>query len=303
LVVILLLSELFLRQMDTSYKIKNQQLMASADSIELLILGNSHENYGLAPRQFSVYAFNLAQVGQSLYFDKRIALGRIDRLKKLKYVLLGIDFHSLYFSNFGILNLCSYYGYGVDGKNTMPLLSGYSYLAGYGPGLLKEFIERSLDKKYKTIKALDVESGVNFEEPFEKGFLPLTNDTDLQDTLSQQRAGYFNHLVQKSEERGDIMKDLEDFITVLKGRNITPILITMPCYGPFRELLDHRVQEQNKTDILAMAEKFQIAWWDYFELPLSADYFFDCDHLNGKGAAVFSDMVNKRIEALKSPGH
>ena len=303
LVVILLLSELFLREMETGFKIKNQQLIASADSIELLILGNSHENDGLDPRQFSVYAFNLAQVGQSLYYDKRIALSHIDRLKKLKYVLIGVDFHSLYYSDFGMVDLCVYYGYGVGGKNRMSLLSKCSYLAGYKQWMLKEFMERSLDKKYKVVKALDVESGVNFGEPFVKGFVPYTNETDLRDTLLQERAGYFNHLVQESQERGDIIRDLEDFITALKRRNIIPILITTPCYGPFRELLDHRVQEQNKTDILAMAEKFQIAWWDYFELPLSADCFYNCDHLNGRGAAVFSGIVNKRFEALKSSGH
>jgi hypothetical protein len=302
LVVLLLLCELFLRGMETSYKIKKEQLVASAGAVEVLILGNSHENYGVDPRQFSPYAFNLAQVGQPLYFDKRITLNYIDRLKKLKYVLIGVDFHSLYFSDEGIRDLWSYYGYGVDCKDTLPVLWKCSYLAGYKVGLTSEFMKRALDKKYRVVKALDVESGVNYNEPFVKGFVPLKNDTDLRDEHSKLRAEYFNSLVHQSQERADVLSDLADFISSLKHRNITPILLTMPCYGPYRELLDPWVRERNKIDMQGISDKFHIPWWNYFEWPLSADCFANCDHLNGRGAAIFSGMLNRRIGALNKRG-
>jgi hypothetical protein len=302
LVLVLLVWELFLRGIETSYKIRNEQLVASAGEVELLILGNSHESCGLDTRQFSLYAFNLAQVGQSLYFDKRIALNYIDRLKKLKYVLIGVDFHSLYFSDEGIRDLWSYYGYGVDCKNNLPALWKYSYLAGYKVGMTKEFMGRFLDKRYRLIKALDLEPGMYFDEPLVKGFVPLMNRTDLQARYCKERADDFNRIVHQSQERGDIISDLEDFVNTLKKRNITPILLTMPCYGPYRELLDPRVREQNKTDIQGISDKFHIPWWDYFQLPLSADCFANCDHLNARGAAIFSGVVNRRMEALNNRG-
>src|ERR1700743_723210 len=166
LAVLLLFFECFLREMDTTYKIKARELDSVANKVQVLILGNSHAAIGLDPRQFSMYAFNLAAVGQSLYFDKRVALKYIDRLKGLKYVLISVDFHSLYFSDEDYRNLWSYYGYGVEYKDKTPVLSKYSYLFGYKPVFLLEFLQRAVSKKYRIAKALDVESKANMDEPF-----------------------------------------------------------------------------------------------------------------------------------------
>ena len=161
---------------------------------------------------------------------------------------------------------------------------------------------RFLDKKYRLIKALDLDPGMYFDEPLVKGFVPLKNDNNGQTEHCEKRADDFNDLVHQSQERGDIVGDLEDFVNILKKRNITPILFTMPCYGPYRELLDRRVREQNRKDIQGIADKFHIPCWDYSELSMNADCFFNCDHLNGRGAAIFSGMLNQRIGALTNPG-
>jgi hypothetical protein len=56
----------------------------------------------------------MAQVTQSLYFDKRIAIKYIDDIPNLKYAIIGLDFHSFYFSSqTKMRDLMSYYGYGI----------------------------------------------------------------------------------------------------------------------------------------------------------------------------------------------
>ncbi|HEX9504031.1 MAG TPA: hypothetical protein VF974_07010 [Patescibacteria group bacterium] len=285
--------------MGTSYQIKNEQLVECNKDVELLILGNSHAAYGLDPEQFALNAFNLAQVTQSLYFDKRITLKHLNEMKKLKYVLISVDFHSLYFSDEGYRNLWTYYGYGVDYKKEAPILSKWSHAIGYNPKISIEFIKRGLDKKYNRIKAIDVESGVDLSRPIVKGFFAYKDSTDLQKDHLQKRASEFNSMVLPSKERNEIIKDLEDFIDELKKRNIIPILVTLPCYGPYRDLLDKKVQEQNKADILNLCEKYQIQYWDYFTMPLKEDLFFNCDHLNEKGSAYFSAIINTRLESMK----
>jgi len=293
-----LLLELFLRKVDTSYQIKNEQLAECDKDVEVLILGNSHATYGLDPAQFALHAFNLAQVTQSLYFDKRITLKHLDEMKRLKYVLISVDFHSLYFSDEGYRNLWSYYGYGVDYKKAPSILSKWSRAIGYNPKISMEFVKRGLDKKYHTIRAIDVESGVDLSRPIANGFFAYKDSTDLQMGQLQKRAAEFNSMVLPSKERSEIIEDLDNFIDELKKRNIVPILITLPCYGAYRDLLDKKVQDQNKTDILTLCEKYQIQYWDYFTLPLKDDLFFNCDHLNEKGAAYFSAIVNTRLVSM-----
>jgi DltD protein len=292
-------AEMYLRHVPTSYSIKDTQLTATAGDVQLLILGNSHATYGLDPRLFSVNAFNLASVNQSLYFDKRITLKYIDELTKLKYVLISVDYHSLYFSDEGFRDTWSYYGYGVDYKHTLPLATRASYLYGYKGVLALEFMKRSFQKKYKIIRSVDVDFDLDMDHPYEKGYVGKVNGPYLAEKDTRDRAGFFNDIVHNSDERPVIIADLENFIDTLKSRHITPILITLPCYGPYREFLDKKVMEQNATDIQAICNKEQVRYWDYFTMPLDSSYFYNSDHVNEKGAAAVTADVNKRVEELE----
>lgn len=302
LIFILLVFELFLRKMDTSYKVKREQIRSSGRDAEVLIVGNSHAAR-LDPREFSLDAFNLAQVNQSLYFDRRITTKYLDQFKKLKYVLISVDFHSLYFSDEGDRNVWSYYGYGIDYKHSMPIPEKVSYLAGYKTKFMLEFAKRYLTGKYRVIRGLEVEEAADLSQPIVKGFVPY-RDTSITSMMSEaymnERAGYFNNMVHTSHERSEILADLEGFIADLKARNISPVLITMPCYAPYRGLLDKNVLERNRTDILTLSEKYKIPYWDYFTMPLSPDSYLNCDHLNGKGSLIVSDSLSRDLERLKS---
>lgn len=300
ILLVLGLAELYLRHIPTSYKIKHTQLTASAGDIQLLILGNSHATYGLDPSLFTLNAFNIASVNQSLYYDKRITLKYIDELKKLKYVLISVDFHSLYFSDEGFRDTWSYYGYGIDYKHSLPMGTRISYLYGYKGALALEFMKRSFQKKYKIIRSVDVDFDLDLDHPYTKGYVGKVNGPYLAEKDNRDRAKFFNDIVHTSNERESIIADLEGFIDSLKKRNITPILITLPCYGPFRAYLDTTVMEQNKIDIQAICSKEQVRYWDYFTMPLDSNYFYNSDHVNEKGAAIVSTDVNRRIEALET---
>jgi len=293
------LAELYLRHVPTSYNIKEAQLTANSWNIELLILGNSHATYGLDPRLFSLSAFNIASVNQSLYFDKRITLKYIDELPKLKYVLISVDYHSLYFSDEGYRDTWSYYGYGINYKDSLSIATRLSYLYGYKGALALEFMKRSFQKKYRIIRSVDVDFDLDLDHPYTKGFVGKVNGPYLAETDNRDRAKFFNDIVRTSNERESVIADLEDFIDTLKKRNITPILITLPCYGPYRAYLDKTVMAQNTIDIQAICSKEQVRYWDYFTMPLDSIYFYNSDHVNEKGAAIVTKDVNRRIEELE----
>jgi hypothetical protein len=68
------LMDTWLRNMDTMYKEKMNGIKRSKNCIQVLILGNSHADYAVDPDYFSLQTYNIANVNQSFYFDKRIAL-------------------------------------------------------------------------------------------------------------------------------------------------------------------------------------------------------------------------------------
>ena len=298
-ILFFLILEVFLQTMGNSYRIKDEQLKQCKDSVQLLILGNSHATYGLDPAQFSIPAFNLAQVSQSLYYDRRITSKYLSGMKSLHYVLISVDFHSLYFSDEGYRNLWTYYGYGVAGDGMISLLPKYSRAIGYQPKFITEFVKRKFSGKYRSFKALDVETGVDLGHPIKNGFFAYKDSSELSPASLQKRADEFNLMVSRKEERTTVLKDLETFISDLQVRRITPILITLPCYGPYRVLLNRDVQRKNEEDIRYLTEKYKISYWDYFTLPMEADYFFNGDHLNSKGARYVSGLVSARLDSLR----
>jgi hypothetical protein len=293
--------EIYLRGINTTYKIKEKELISNQNKIELLILGNSHSVYGIDPNQFDLIAYNLANVNQSLYFDKRIVLKHIDELTNLRFVIISLDCHSLYFSSQTIIrDTWSYYGHGIEYKNEMPNLSKISYLNGYTNKVAINFLEKDFSKKYNKIKAIDVEEGVDLNEKITKGWFSLngTNKKIMNEENYQIRANLFNEIIKNSTEKKEILNDLEDFIFQLKARKITPILLTIPCFAPFRKQLNDTLIEQTTKDIINLANKNNIRYWNYFGLPLDETNFYNCDHLNYYGARIFSKTLNTKMKNL-----
>lgn len=299
IIILLLFVEVYLCQINTSYSEKIKGLEHNAENIEILFLGNSHTAYGIDPKQFDLSAYNAAQVSQSLYFDKRITLKYIQKLLNLKFVVIGLDYHSLYFSSqTQARNIWSYYGYGIEYKNEVPFLSKISKLNGYTNKIALNLFEKDRSGKYDRIKALDVEKGVNLNTTIQNGafFLDGTDWKSMEEQHCQNRAGYFNALVQQSKEKNEVVSDLKDFINQLRSKNITPIFITVPCYDKYVSKLNQEQLTYNVNYIKRMSNELNIEYWDYVDLKMKNESFYNCDHLNKNGAIAFSKILNNQLK-------
>lgn len=300
IIILLLFVEVYLRQINTSYSEKIKGLEHNAGNIEILFLGNSHTAYGIDPKQFDLNAYNAAQVSQSLYFDKRITLKYIDKLVNLKYVVIGLDYHSLYFSSqTSSRNIWSYYGYGIEYKNEVPFLSKISRLKGYTNRIALNLFEKDKSGKYDRIKALDVERGVNLNSPIQNGtfFLEGMDLKSMEEQHCLNRAGYFNAIVKESKEKNEIVSDLKDFIKQLRSKNIIPIFITVPCYDKYVSKLDQEHLFYNLKYIEKMTNELNVEYWDYINLKMKKNDFYNCDHLNKNGAITFSKILNNQLKS------
>ncbi|GAA4278936.1 hypothetical protein [Aquimarina mytili] len=293
LAVVTLVFEIYLRTMNTEYKQKITGLSANYNTIEILALGNSHAYNGVDPRQFDLEAYNMAAGNQSLYFDKRITLKHIDSLKNLKYVLISFDQHSLYFSSQGIRDTWLYYDYDIKYKDKTEFWNDISHFwLGYTPRIAVSIVKDKLLEQFKDTRS--------HSEEVIKGFMPHYGSVANSFTPAgiKKKANYFNREVQNSIEREENLADLDDFITQLKKKDITPILFTLPMYTDIYPHLIKEYVNQNKKDAQYLTEKHNIQHWDFSDGGEDKSLFYNNDHLNQKGAEFFSKKMNMQLKKL-----
>jgi hypothetical protein len=301
--IIIFSSDTFLRNQNSLYKEKYKGALKYKDSIEIIILGNSHANYGVDPNAFDLFAYNLANAAQSIYFDKRITLSLIPYLKKLKYVFISVDYHSLYFSSQGSReDIWSYYGNGIKYKKANYLLANISpTLFGYTPrvswSLFKKKIVNNL--KYGTdIIDFDVENGVNVKDSIVKGFISFEGNNGSAFIIDKykHKAYGFNELIEASNEKDEVLADLKDFLEILIENKITPILFTSPTYQEYNKYLDKSVINNNIKEIKNICEKYNLAYLDFMNSNIfEKNDFYNADHLNKKGANKLAKILNNWV--------
>jgi vacuolar-type H+-ATPase subunit F/Vma7 len=288
--------EIYLRRIDTTYTEKEKGILQHPKKIEVLILGNSRPTLGIDPNQFEWYAYNLANVAQPFYYDKRIALKYLDQLSNLKYVFITVDCGSLNYSRMNSREIWSYYGNGIEYKNEMTFLPKYSYLNGYSTSIALKLLKNDLSGKYDVIKAIDLDTEYDLNKPIIKGFFGYkgTRAEGLSSAHIFKRAGKGLD-VGISSENEEITKDLEEFIRILKAKNITPILLTMPCHKDYVKVLNKNMVKRAEGNYQMLAQKYQFEYWNYLNFQMERNDFHDCDHLNIKGAIKFSKVLNGRL--------
>ncbi|MBL7890344.1 MAG: hypothetical protein JNL24_12370 [Bacteroidia bacterium] len=301
---VLAVFEFYSRSVPSNYSYKKEGLLKSKDSIQILFLGNSHSAYAFNPKEFR-NAYNIAQVAQSIYFDKRILVNYIEDLKELKFVFIGIDFHSFYFSDQNQRNYWSYYSYGINYKDRLNFWKKNIYFLGYSPRVLMKNIREQFKLNSGSKRAVDVENGVVPNVELYNGFFSFIGSDikSFADSTYAKRASYFNELVAQSTELNSVLKDLDELLLLLKTKNIKPILITTPCYAPYRGKLNRAFLNRNKWIVDSITQRHNIPYWNYFELNLDSTFYYNCDHLNIKGASMFSRLVSTRLDSLKNNIH
>ena len=295
--------DVYLRKVNTLSSAKYDGLIDIKKNIDVVFLGNSHANYGINPYYFNNFnAYNLANVSQKIYFDKRILKKAMnDGVSNLKYVFISVDYHSLYRSSQGLRNTWYYYKHGIKYKNKKYVKERISpFIWGYTPkvavSLLKKEITRSIWHPNSVIN-FDVENGVDLNDTLINGFIGYTvqNKMLFNKLKYKTRAKSFKENSLESERR-EVIVDLESFIDFLKKNNIEPILFSSPTFREYNQYLDSVTIQKNKNDIKKICKKFDIQYWRYNEdIRFLYEDFFDPDHLNKKGAAKLSSILDSRL--------
>ena len=303
---LVIIMDLYLGNMNSLYKEKTEGLKKEAHEIEILILGNSYAAYGVDPNYFTDYAFNIANPGQSIYFNKEITLQNLENLKKLKYVFISLDYHSLYFSSQrGDRNIFSYYGNGIKHPSENYKKADISpFLFGYDPKVSFSLLKKGILNKWKFrdhnfFIDYDVELGVLHTDTIEKGYISFsgTDRNVFNNNYYTDRINRHNDLINNSTEEEMVLNELDELITKLHSKGITAIFFSTPTFKDYNILLDPDIITDNNLITEKLCKKYNMEFWDYaINHDFTKDEFFNPDHLNKKGAARFSKMLDSRLK-------
>ena len=285
------------------YRLKPLEVISS--DVETLILGASHTqaigNQEIIKNQ---NCYNTSMGGQDLLHTFLILKSFIEKMNKLKTVVVELEYHSLGY-NFADFNQVwkdrQYYTYTnqLDHNDWVSQLLAkstfqrsnrdFSYLINIfsnqkqEPIRIKEIIESLKERKTVAQK---------------NDFIPLTNkEFNLTDckkrAFEQSRIKYKKSLVPQNKEI------LEKIIQLSKVKNINLILLNTPktsCY--IDNYLTNKEMGKMKNEIKFILKKYKLEYYDFLESKSFNDSdFADYDHLNVKGV---SKLIKKIYFLTKS---
>lgn len=284
--------ELRLRALPTSYSQKNAGFERMAPDLDTLVLGASEAAEGVDAGALGPHAYNMANVGQSLYCDRGLFAWALPRAPKLKRVLWGVSFQSL--------------GYHLEG--TAEAWRSVSYFREFG--VLPEEGLRGMDFRFA--------SAVLFYEPFTalrwaltgQGLstptltatgqdpLPCASDEDLLDikinpmTAARRAATHegLTHLdaVDSNLEEIKALKRLAD------ARGVSVALFFPPVTKDYAHAINLGQRNLMVGRLKSLAAEQGMELKDYFQDPRFEDGdFFDVDHLCTQGSEKFSAILAK----------
>lgn len=284
--------EIFYRTVPNNYTFKNELIKTKSDSVEVLIFGDSHTFYGLNPKYFSKPVLNMANVSQTIYFDKLLFEEHVDYLDSLKFVIIPIEYTTLSQIDNSQEDYWRKYFYATQMELNVPTIKWfdpkqYSLALTQKLGKTGTYVKNFLDDK--TLIGCDENGWGN------------TYVTTL-DSLELNRLA---KLISRKHDDGsmDFTKNLnriKDIIERCTEKNIKVVLVNMPVSQPYLKLLN---QEEVKA-ISAISKKLDETYSNVINVNLLYDDrfmqndFHDADHLNINGAKKCSEIINNIIENL-----
>jgi len=284
--------EIKLSQIPNTYNKKREFLESQLQEIEILTAGSSHGD-AINPDYIKLKTFTLNNAAQDLYYDVQLINKYLDKMPKLKLVILPISYFSL--------------EYQMDRTKTWTLAPFYYYFWGIPPQHWNSFLNPryfSLTAAYGWEKVLQyIENGFtdNSWEIMKTTGWWLQGNQELEDTPHESQMGLYSiqmqHIeIMKAERIPANMKLLENFIVACQSRNIMVALITTPVHHSYSDFMDPFKYQTMQNNIQYLVDQYHVSYHNYLEDPRFLDSdFYSRDHVNTKGSIKFSEIIDKEI--------
>ena len=271
------------------YTHKKELLEERLDELEVLILGSSHTYLGINPALLQSRAFNLAATAQTLYFDKFLLEKYIDRLPRLKKLVLPVSYPSLgseSYKNPGDYNRSYHYAYFYGSNAFVDMLAPrrFSLVSLF---TVKKSVDRSWDYFVRGDSLIEFDGNGWYNSDKEPARDLAKNGRD---------SGKLHDAVYDESLIPDNLRYISEMIRLCKRRGVEVYLLSMPMWKTYIEQVKPERYTRMVTAMDSLSRVEQIPYFNFTEDErFIAEDFFDSNHLNQQGADKFTHIFNGLI--------
>lgn len=283
LILIFICLEFYARSLPNSYSLKRDYLLKNSNDIEILVSGSSRSLFGINPEYFSLFGFNLANAGQSYFYDKELILKNFATLPALKCVLIESSDFSLGYelanSPSGWRSYYYWHFWGIKYPNIEKDSRFFSYVMLYTPNKIFDFLMGE-----PSVKEISVRGWESFNEL---------------NILTEQNAKKVIHNLNDAMSQENYFKNigyLGELLPVLAEADIKVIIIGPPVHKNYFKFIDPVIIRKNSEIWENLCRSGYCSIFDFTNDSRFEDFDFgDSDHLNSVGAEKFSKILNEEV--------
>ena len=289
IIVILIIGELVVRNLPTSYSYKDHWLMENGSKVSTLVLGSSHTYYGLRPEILGDSTFNLANISQTPEYDLALLERYLPMIPNLRRIIVPISYFT--FSDPEIEKgdewmLASKYKIHMH----LPIHSDFS---------IYNLEITDFDSYKGKLKNLILKDPSNICDTlgFGLGFNLQARNPRWKE-IGPSRAA--KHTLNTPGRYMEAIATIERTIKTAKRHGAEVVLITTPACSTYLEALDRRQLSEMYDGIARIVKDNDVAHYDFLKDNRFSDSdFYDPDHLSDIGAAKLSQILADTL-SLKS---
>lgn len=292
IIVAMICFELYLRKIPNDYAYKRKYLDTQSNQIEVLILGSSHTHYGINPYYSKFNTFNAAYVSQSLNFDLAILEKYENNWRKLKYIVVPVDYFSLYetletgIEHWRTKNYNIYYDIAIN-KNYW---NNFEVFGGNFSGNISR-VKFHLFAPNPDINCNKLGFGTNHHSKDGKNLIQSGKANAKTHTYDLASNVFLSKNIQT----------LHSIIEFSKAHNAKIIFITSPAYYTYTKNLETKQLYYTINTIKLLSSKNANTF--YFNLlydkTFLANDYYDANHLNEFGAKKLTFKLDSIINGIE----
>ncbi len=296
ILLFLIYAEIGLSHVPTSYSILKENYYKREKELEVVFIGASDSQLGIAPKFFTNHtSYNLSNSSQSIFTCCRLIETNLERLPKLKLVVLCVS-PILIFQSSGKGNVEQwrekfYYHF----WNLQPEFSEPSLLWRFNIGLYEP----------KTVLLYGLKGYNKLTNPLLKNIDSLGWERGSSDNSTQALSNkaaketvkfQLNGLETSSNRTIGYISELN---SILKKKNIKLILVQLPISKYYLEEFPSEIVNKSKTVIDSLTISEHIPYYNFrYDTIYHDSDFRDVTHLNYRGAEKFSNELNKTLQTI-----
>lgn len=263
------------------YAFKNELLDKEFTSI---VIGNSHALRGVLAEELSHNTINLANVSQSIDIDV-LWLQRALSKQNLNFVILNFSVPTFTMTlekspeNWRLKNYNLYTGLRLN----------------YSPKYNFEFLNGRQLKNFKKVGNYVLGNKVLQDNYLEKGSFPINDSRDHFEEHALKASKRHVVSVENIEQNSSWLNEI---IEMSRTNDFDIIIVTPPAHESYRKLIPKEI----KTKMFSLLSDIEfknnnVYWLNYFNnINFDSSSFKDSDHLNVKGAKLFTAEINNFLK-------